>query len=127
VIASLDADLEQRLARREPPYRSRGEAQVGRLLDRYGIPFTYELPTMVYDRGRYRQWHPDFTLTALNDLILEYAGMMDQPDYAAGIRHKQKAYAANGLSALFIYPADLQGPRWPEQLYARIAAAGRRG
>jgi hypothetical protein len=123
VIASLDADLEQVLARREPPYRSRGEAQVGRLLDRYGIPFAHELPTMVYDRGRYRVWRPDFTLYTLNGLILEYAGMMDKPDYAAGIRHKQEAYATNNLPAVFIYPADLRGPGWPGHVLARIQGA----
>ena len=44
--------LEDRLDPLEPPYKSRGEAQVGRLLDRYGIPFVYEQPTIVYDRGR---------------------------------------------------------------------------
>ena len=53
-----DPELEERLTRLEPPYRSRGEAQVGRLLDRYGIPFFHEYPTMVYDRGRHRVWHP---------------------------------------------------------------------
>lgn len=47
------ARLEDRLDPSEPPYRSRGEAQVGRLLDRYGIPFFYEQSTLVYDRGRY--------------------------------------------------------------------------
>ena len=35
-----DPELEALLASLEPPYRSRGEAQVGRQLDRYGIPFT---------------------------------------------------------------------------------------
>ena len=53
-----DPALEERLAGLEPPYRSRGEAQVGRLLDRYGIPFFYEHPLLVLDRGHYRVWHP---------------------------------------------------------------------
>ena len=53
-----DPELEERLAELEPPYRSRGEAQVGRLLDRYGIPFFYEHPLLVLDRGHYRVWHP---------------------------------------------------------------------
>ena len=50
--------LEERLAGLEPPYRSQGEAQVGRLLDRYGIPFFYEHPLLILDRGRHRVWHP---------------------------------------------------------------------
>jgi len=52
------ARLEDRLGPDEPPYRSRGEAQVGRLLDRYGLPFVYEQATIIYDRGRCRTWHP---------------------------------------------------------------------
>ncbi|MBN2560203.1 MAG: hypothetical protein JXQ75_04670 [Phycisphaerae bacterium] len=108
--------LEDRLGPLEPPYRSRGEAQVGRLLDRYGIPFFYEQPTLVYDRGRHRIWHPDFSLPTYNGLIIEYAGMMDVPGYAAGIRHKVATYARNDIPALFVYAADLRGPRWPERV-----------
>lgn len=118
-----DPDLDARIAALEPPYRSRGEAQVGRLLDRYGIPFFYEQPTLIYDRGRHRIWHPDFTLPTYNGLVVEYAGMMEVPDYARGIRHKQRAYAANGIPALFVYPTDLTGPAWPEHLYERIVGA----
>jgi len=38
-------------------------------------------PTLVYDWGRYRTWHPDFTLPSYNGLIVEYAGMSDRPEY----------------------------------------------
>jgi hypothetical protein len=37
MIHSPHARLEDQLGPHEPPYKSRGEAQVGRLLDRYGI------------------------------------------------------------------------------------------
>lgn len=116
--------LEDRLVRSAPPYRSRGEAQVGHLLDRYGLPFVYEPVTLIYDRGRYRSWHPDFRLRQYGGLIIEYAGMMDLPAYAAGIRHKRRAYARNGLRALFVYPRELRGPSWPERLVERIRRAG---
>lgn len=112
--------LEDRLGPLEPPYRSRGEAQVGRLLDRYGIPFFYELPLMVHDRSRYRLWHPDFALPEQGWLVVEYAGMPDVPDYAAGIRHKREVYKANAITAVFIYPVDLVGPKWPDEILARI-------
>lgn len=117
-----DPQLEDRMAALEPPYRSRGEAQVGRMLDRYGMPFYYEHPTLVYDRGRHRVWHPDFLLPEQNGLIVEYAGMMDVADYAAGIKHKREAYRANGIPALFVYPQDLSGPEWADRLYGRITS-----
>ena len=119
--------LEDRLDPLEPAYRSRGEAQIGRLLDRYGIPFFYEQPTIVLDRGLHRCWHPDFTLPDYGSLIVEYAGMPDMPGYMAGIRHKQETYAADALPALFLYPADLKGPDWPEQVIAKVLGAYRSG
>lgn len=108
------------MAALEPPYRSRGEAQVGRMLDRYGIPFFYEHPTLIYDRGRHKIWHPDFLLPEQNGLIVEYAGMMDVADYAAGIRHKREVYRANGMAAMFLYPADLTGPDCQDQVYQKL-------
>ena len=109
---SPNARLEDRLGADEPPYRSRGEAQVG-------------MPTVIYDRGRFRVWRPDFTLPTYGSLIVEYAGMPDRPAYMDGVRHKQKAYRANTMPALFLYPTDLQGKSWPRQVAQRIAYAGR--
>lgn len=115
--------LEDRLGPDEPPYRSRGEAQVGRLLDRYGIPFFYEMPTAVLDRGRHRTWHPDFTLPYQNGLIVEYAGMPDVVKYMQGIEHKQHVYRENDLPAVFLYPDDLRGGDWPQQVMDQILNA----
>ena len=120
MISSDAPRLEDRLDPLEPPYKSRGEAQVGRLLDRYNIPFFYEQPTLIYDRSRHRIWRPDFALPTYNGLIVEYAGMMDVPDYARGILHKKMAYEANGIPALFVYPEDLRGLEWPERLVESI-------
>jgi hypothetical protein len=120
------ARLEDRLGPDEPPYKSRGEAQVGRLLNRYGIPFFYEKPLIVHDRGQHRIWHPDFTLPQYAWLLVEYAGMPDRPDYMAGIRHKQAAFQNNGIPAVFIYPQDLQGGDWPTQVHQKIVGAYRR-
>jgi len=120
--------IEDHLAPDEPSYRSRGEAQVGRLLDRYGLPFQYEPPVQVYDRGRYRVWHPDFVLQGtaqsrgppVAPFVIEYAGMPDRPEYMAGITHKSRVYAANGIDAMFIYPQALRGSQWPARLASRI-------
>ena len=117
--------IEDRLDPLEPPYRSRGEAKVGRLLDQYGISFFYEQPLMVFDRGKHRIWRPDFTLPSYGGLIVEYAGMPDVPDYAAGIRHKHEAYCRNQIRAAFFYPHDLRGPDWPQRALERINTTAR--
>ena len=120
MMRSDTARLEDRLGELEPEYKSRGEAQVGRLLDRYGLPFFYEQPTLIRDRGRHRIWHPDFTLPEHSGMVIEYAGMPDVPDYAAGIAHKRDVYRRNGIAALFVYPSHLSGPRWPQRLIERV-------
>ena len=122
---SARARIEDRLGPLEPPYKSRGEAQVGRLLDRYGLPFFYEQPTLVYDRGKHRIWRPDFTLPTYNGLIIEYAGMPDLSEYAAGIQHKKRVYQANEIPALFVGPSHIRRSGWPEQLAERVYRAGR--
>jgi hypothetical protein len=121
-----DPDLEARLAALEPPYQSKGEAQVGRLLDRYGLPFFYEQPILVLDDGGHRLLHPDFTLPTYNSLILEFAGMPDKADYMRKLHYKQRVYHDNAIPAIFIYPQDLTGPSWPEGLYERISQEGYR-
>ena len=112
--------LEDRLGPGEPQYRSRGEAQVGRLLDRYGIPFFYEQPLVLQEQGQRRVYWPDFTLPTYGHLIVEYAGMPDRPEYMARAQRKQAAYAANAVPSLFLYPSDLAGRDWPERIVQRI-------
>ena len=124
-MTSYGPPLHDRLQQQPPPYRSRGEAKVARLLNEYGIPFLYEHPTTVYDRGRHRVWHPDFTLPTYHGMIVEYAGMPDLPDYMAGIRHKRKVYRANGIPAVFIYPGDIAMDRSPQRVLDRIVDAAR--
>jgi hypothetical protein len=120
VTYSTTFRLEARLANREPRYRSTGEERIGRMLERSGFDFIHEQPTLLYARGSYRIWHPDFTLPGHGGLILEYAGMMDRSDYATGIDVKRRVYAANDMPAMFVFPGDLRGPSWPDRLAARI-------
>jgi hypothetical protein len=114
------AELEARISALEPAYHSAGEAQIGRALDRYGVPFLYEQPVVILDRGRYEVWHPAFTLTEQNGVVIEYAGTAES---AAAIKQKEQAYRANGVSALVVYPEDLTRPAWPQSLYERIEKA----
>jgi len=114
---------DERPATVESSYRSRGEASVAAMLERHGIPFVYERPVVVYEAGRHRTWYPDFTLPLNGDLIVEYAGMLDDPAYASGIRRKLRTYQANGLPALFICPKDLEGPNWALRIVERIEQA----
>ena len=100
------------------PFRSDGEAQIGRCLDRYGIPYRHEHPLAVLDDGKLRVWYPDFQLDHYG-MLIEYGGRLDDPHYRNGWEHKQRAYEANGIDALMLTPRDLTGD-WPSRLLERI-------
>ncbi|MBP7936868.1 MAG: hypothetical protein KA354_19680 [Phycisphaerae bacterium] len=102
----------------ERRFRSWGEAQIARCLDRYRIPYLYEHPLAVVDRGKTRVWYPDFQLCRYG-MLIEYCGRVGDPDYAAGMARKQTVYDENGLTALMLTQEDLRG-NWPGRILGRI-------
>ncbi len=120
--------LEDVLAHHEPWYRSRGEAQIGRLLDRYGIPFAYEQPLRLAGGHDSQRYLPDFTLLPYDDgskpepatRVIEYLGMLDRADYRRSTIPKMRDYAAHDVRAMYVLPHELRGRRWQDRLYHRI-------
>ncbi len=105
--------------RAQPPaFRSEGEAQIGRCLDRHGIAYLHEHPLAVVDANMVRLWYPDFQLPH-HGLVVEYGGRLDDPCYAEGWQHKHEVYRTNGIDALMLTPNDLRGD-WPRHLLDSI-------
>lgn len=100
------------------PFRSWGEAQIGRMFTYHGIDYLYEHPLAVVDRGMTRIWYPDFQLPGYG-LLLEYVGRPAEPECAARMAHKQVVYRTNGLAALMITPAWFRGD-WPGRILGEI-------
>ena len=44
---TLDPDLEYYIGKLQPPYELKAQAEIGRMLDQYGIPFFYQHPMLV--------------------------------------------------------------------------------
>jgi len=99
-------------------FRSWGETQIARMLDRYSIPYLYEHPLAVLDEGKTKIWYPDYQLCGYGVLI-EYCGLPERPDYAAGMARKSAVYRENGLTALMITPDQLRGD-WPGRILGEI-------
>ena len=59
-------ELEDLLTELDPPYETKDELKVGHVLDRYGVPFFYKQPTIIYNEGRNELWKPSFTLIRLS-------------------------------------------------------------
>ena len=99
-------------------FKSKGEEQIARLLDRSNIAYRYEHPTAVVDRGKTRIWYPDFYLPEYG-MIVEYFGVNGNEVYDDQARHKMEVYSANGLEGLFLTEAAFQGD-WPTQIIGQI-------
>ena len=103
---------------RREGYRSQGEAQIARLLDRYRIDYLYEHPLAVVDGGKVRVWYPDFQLRGYG-MVIEYCGRPDDPRYREGMMRKEQVYHDNGVSALMLRPETFRG-NWPERVLGQI-------
>jgi len=99
-------------------YKSWGEKQIARLLDRHGIRYRYEYPTAVIDRGKPRLYYPDFTLPEYG-IVIEYFGVNGQSDYDKRARHKMEVYKQAGIEGLFLTRDSLRGD-WPGRIMGQI-------
>lgn len=97
---------------------SKGEKQIGRMLTRYDVRYFYEHPVAVIDRGKVRVWYCDFWLPDYG-MAIEYAGVINDENYSAGIEHKKMTYAVNGISCVFVDARSLRG-YWPKQILEQV-------
>jgi len=123
VIPESDGVLEERLAAREPPYKSAAEAKIGRLLDYLEAPFFYHQPKLVLDQGRFEVYYPCFSLPTRDGLVVDYAGAPDNWD----AEYRRRVYEFNRIPSVIVYPPELTGTDWPDRLAARVLAAGPAG
>ena len=110
-------DLEYYLGKLQPPYESEGQANIGRMLDEYGIPFFYKQATMVLDNGHRTIWRPDFTLPTYNNAVIEYH---PNGEGCPNVGNKSDLARRNNIAALFLNESDLVGPDWQKRLYDRL-------
>jgi len=106
-----------------PLYRSQGEAAVAEALNRLGIDYAYEPRLKLTDADAATKTayaRPDFMQTDGSRVVIEYAGMLDQPDYLARHQAKAQLYAANGVSMIEVKPDDLVKPDWEQSLLEKI-------
>jgi hypothetical protein len=119
-----DPKLEDMLTELDPPYDSKEELQIGRMLDQYGIPFFYRQATIIYHEGKNEVWKPSFTVYPYGGLVIDYVPGSDQAQNDELLR-KEQIYRYNQIPAVLLGPKDLAEPNWEELLYSRIEQAYR--
>ena len=99
-------------------FKSWGEEQIGRLLQRNGIRYQYEYPLAVIDHGKQRLYYPDFRLPD-QGLIIEYFGVNGKQAYDEQTRHKIEVYHQAGIEGLYLTQDSLRG-EWPDAILGQI-------
>ena len=99
-------------------YKSWGEEQISRFLDRNEITYQYEYPLAIVDHGKTRLWFPDFRLPEYA-MIIEYFGINGKSNYDEQVRHKTQVYKKEGIDGLFLTRDSLRGD-WPTRIMGQI-------
>ena len=99
-------------------YKSWGEKQIARLLDRNGIAYQYEYPVAMVDRGKPRLCYPDFRLPEYG-FIIGYFGVNSDSHYDHKRRHKLEVYEKAGIDGLFLTRDSWRGD-WPAKILGQI-------
>ena len=114
-----EEELEDMLTELDPPYESKEELKIGRVLDQYGIPFFYRQATIIYDQGKNEIWKPTFTVFPYGGLVIDYVPGSEQGQNDELVRREQ-VYRYNQIPAVLLGPKDLTQPKWEILLYEKI-------
>ena len=118
-------ELEDLLTELDPPYETKDELKVGRMLDRYGIPFFYQQATIIYHEGKNEVWKPSFTLYSYGGAVIDYIAGTGQDQQEQRLS-RDKIYRYNQIPAAVLGAKDLEKPNWDEDLYQKLEQMYRR-
>lgn len=118
-------ELADLLTELDPPYETKDELRIGRILDRYGIPFFYKQATIIYTEGKNDLWKPSFTLYSYGGTVIDYVAGSDASQQEERLS-KDRIYRYNQIPATVLGPPDLDKPHWDKDLYAKLEHLYRR-
>jgi len=124
-VNNPNEELEDLLTELDPPYETKDELKIGRVLDSYGIPFFYKQAVIIFHDGKNELWKPSFTLYSYGGAVIDYvAGSGESPQ--AERLSRARIYRYNQIPATVLGPPDLDKPNWDKDLYARLEQLYRR-
>jgi hypothetical protein len=118
-LKNPNEELEDLLTELDPPYETKDELKVGRMLDRYGIPFFYQQPTIIYNEGMNEIWKPSFTLYSYGGAVVDYVAGTGEEHQEQRLS-RDKIYRYNQIPAAVLGPKDLEKSNWDEDLYTKL-------
>ena len=118
-MKNTNEELEDMLTELDPPYESKEELKIGRMLDQYGIPFFYRQATIIYHEGKNEIWKPSFTLYSYGGAVIDYVAGSSE-NHREQVLSKEQIYRYNQIPATLLGPKDLDKLNWEEDLYAKL-------
>lgn len=98
-------------------YKSKGEYEIAKFLDKHNIEFEYEFPIAVIDQDKPKLWYPDFYLKEYQ-VVVEYFGMYNYNEgYKEAADHKKAVFQKCGIQFVPIYHIT---KNWKEYLLKTI-------
>ena len=106
IASEIDWQRYPRLTLKGDSVKSRGEKVIADLLYSHGVDYTYEKALSIKGELFVR---PDFSITHGSEkpLLIEYLGLMGDPDYDASNDRKRTSLASAGYRTLELNPMDL--------------------
>ena len=95
-----DEDMTEFYTHKGERVRSKSELIIAGELNRYDVPYHYEMPLQLNDWGRVVALRPDFTVMNRSNgkrYIYEHLGMMDNQAYVESNMKKLELYEKNGF------------------------------
>jgi hypothetical protein len=116
-----NTELADLLHKLDPPYGSKPELQIGRILDQYGIPFFYQQAMVIYYDGKNEIWKPTFTLPQQGGYVIDYIAQSNDQNHQKNLTQKRKKiYDYNQIPATVLGPKDLDKPNFRNDLYQKL-------
>jgi len=107
-IKKIGNDLKKRIINtkykfKKENYKSKGEYEIAKFLNKYNIEFEYEFPITVVENGKTKIWYPDFYLKEYQTVI-EYFGMYNYNEtYKLNANFKKKTFQDCGIQFIAVY------------------------
>ena len=117
---STDETIDNLLTDLDPLYESKDELKIGKMLDRYGIPFFYKQATVIYFDGKNEIWHPTFTLPQYGCYVIDYISQTDSQDQKDSVQNRKQIYDYNQIPVTVLGPKDLDKPNFEQDLYQKL-------
>ena len=119
IVVKTPASLEEKVTDSLYPYKSKEHKTIADALTQYGVPFTYQQPTLVIENGKRFLEYADFFLPSYRGLAIDYIIESNSAVY----RRKKNVYQDNQIPAVLVSRRDIARTNFSSRLYQALESS----